>query len=522
MLLVMGLGLALRLAHFHFFIPYFYYLDEIRTVEVALRLFQERTLDPHYSLFTGFTIYLNAAPMFLYFLAEQARAVWQSGSLEPIFAAAKSLNGYDVNLILVCRGVALVAGTGSIYFVYRLGKDFLGARAGLLSSLLFALNPMSITYSHLAKLDSWLTLWVALGLWAANRVMTDGRLRWSVWSGLAMGLGLATKYNYPPLIFAALAHLGRGSREGLTISRTLLERRFLIFLLVAALSAFASSPFWFWDLAENLKTVPWMYLNSRLNSFYHVSDDAWWHDRYFYTLVIYWPFILGMPLAVLSILGFFLHAAATRWNGFLLWSYPAFSLYLVCSQFDGSIAYYWIIFLVPSACIAAVYTVQRVAASPSLPRRALAALLLVLALAWSARAVNSYREYFYGPFEPARPWLEKNIPPAADVVLVSVYFLGPVWGFARSESIWPHLVTEDWLRRRRPDYLLVDTRALGGFRKFYRNLPVAGLFDRIISGRLGYRLIHRFPTEYAFAGYFKALDVEHDTELLVLEREGGP
>ena len=51
------------------------------------------------------------------------------------------------------------------------------------------------------------------------------------------------------------------------------------------------------------------------------------------------------------------------------------------------------------------------------------------------------------------------------------------------------MVTEDWLLKRRPDYLLVDTRALGGFRKFYRKLPVAGLFDRIISGRLGYQVI---------------------------------
>jgi len=518
LLLVLLLGLALRLAHFQFFIPYFYYLDEFRTMHLALRLFQERTLDPHFSLYPGFTIYLNAAAAFLYLLAEHAAAVWHSGSLAPVFAAADRLDDHDVNLILVGRSVALLAGTASIYFVYRLGRDLLGPGGGLLSALFFALNPINITFSHLAKLDGFLPLWIALGFWAAGRVITEGRGRWSFLAGLALGLGLATKYNYPPLIFVALAHLLRGSREGMTVFQSLLDRRLLLFILTAAGAAFATSPYWFWDLAENLKTVPWIYLNSQLNSFYHVSDDAWWHDLYFYTLVIHWPFIMGIPLALLSALGFILYAGATRGKGFLLWSYPPCFMYLIPTALPGSVPYYSFIFLVPFACVAAVYVLKRLFDSPALGRKAFAGFLLGLCLVSSAWSVNSYRDYFFGPFDQARPWLEEHLPESADVVLVSVYFLGPAFHFARSESIWPHLVTEEWLQKRQPDYLLVDTRALGGFRKFYRRLWVAPLFDRLLAGELGYRVLHRFPTRYTGERYFKALDVEHDSELVVLKR----
>ena len=521
LLLVLLLGLALRLAHFHFFIPYFYYLDETRSVELALRLFQERTLDPHFGLYPGFPIYLDAAAFFFYFLIAHAREVWQSGSLEPVLAAARAADGHHVGLILVGRSVALVGGMGAIYFVYRLSKDVLGEGGGLLATLLFALNPMNITYSHLAKLDIWLTLWLVLGFWAAGRFIIEGRMRWAVLAGLSLGLELATKHHYPPLLFAGLALLLRGSREGMTLSRTLLDRRFLAYVLAAAVAAFGTSPFWYWDLAENLKTVGWIYFSSGLMSFYHISDEVWWHDRYFYTLVIYWPFIMGLPLAGLSLLGFVRYAWASRWDGFLIWCYPGFLLFYVSSQTGGSITYYSFIFLVPFAGIVAVYFLQRLAQGASRGRKVLAGLLLAICLAWSALAVNSYRDYFYGPYDQARPWLEEQLPKSADVVMVSVYFLGPAFGLARTESIWPHLVTEDWLKQRRPDYLLVDTRALAGFRKFYRGMPVAPLFDRILKGELGYRVIRRFPTRYAFSGYFQALDLEHDTELVVLKREGG-
>ena len=521
LVLVLGLGLMLRLAHFHFFIPYFYYLDETRTVELSLRLFQERTLDPHSNLYPGFTIYLNALAMFGYFLIAHAREVWQSGSLRPILAAAGGVNGYDAHLILVCRSVALLAGTATIYLVYRLGKEVLGASGGLLAALFFALNPMSITYSHLAKLDSWLTLSLTLAWWAGQRLIREGRMRFAVLAGLGAGLGLATKYHYPPAIFIGLALLLRGSREGMTIFQTLLDRRFLALVLTVVAVAFGTSPFWYWNLAENLKTVGWIYFSSGFMSFYHLSDDAWWHDRYFYTLVIYWPFILGLPLAGLSLLGFARYARASRWDGFLIWFYPVAFLYGLSSQAPGSVTYYSYIFLVPLACIAAVYFIQRLAQGDSLGRKALAGALLALGLIWSALAVNSFRDYFYGPYEQARPWLQERLPQSSDVVLVSPYFLGPVFGFAKTESIWPHLVTADWLQKRRPDYLLVDTRALGGFRKFYRRLPVAPLFDRILKGELGYRVIRRFPTRYAFESYFQALDPEHDTELVVLRRESG-
>jgi len=521
LLLVLLLGLALRLAHFHFFVPYFYYLDEIRSVELALRLFKERTLDPHYNLYPGFPIYLNALAFFFYFLIGNARAVWQSGSLEPVFAAAQAADGFHVGLILTGRGAALLAGTSAIYFVYRLSRDVLGARGGLLATLFFALNPMNITYSHLAKLDSMLVLWIALAYWGGWRLITEGRMRWAVLAGLGAGLSLATKHNYPPAFLTAFALILRGSREGLTIFQTLKDRRFLVLILIVAAVAFGTSPFWYWDLAENLKTVGWIYFSSGLMSFYHISDDAWWHDRYFYTLVIYWPFILGLPLAVLSFLGFARYALASRWDGYLIWFYPLGFLYGVSSHTGGSITYYSFILLAPFACIAAVYFLQRLAQGASLGRQALAGFLLAGCLAWSALAVNSYRDYFYGPYDQARPWLEEHLPKRADVVMVSVYFLGPAFGFARTESIWPHLVTEDWLRQRRPDYLLVDTRALAGFRKFYRRMPVAPLFDRIFRGELGYRVVQRFPTRYAFGGYFQALDLEHDTELVVLEREGG-
>lgn len=95
--------------------------------------------------------------------------------------------------------------------VYLFARDLFGRLAGVVAVAVYALSPELIAHGHLATNDLPAAGFVMTALWCTLRVLRDAepgiRRRWLVGAGLALGAGLATKYQvlaYSPAVAVAV------------------------------------------------------------------------------------------------------------------------------------------------------------------------------------------------------------------------------------------------------------------------------------------------------------------------------
>jgi 4-amino-4-deoxy-L-arabinose transferase-like glycosyltransferase len=102
------------------------------------------------------------------------------------------------------RLVPALAVHGTVLLVYLLGCRVLGELAAFRGAVGLALAPGLASMGRLLLLDSLLTLWTTLALFAAFEAVRGDRLRWSWWliAALACGLGVLTKGPVALLLLA--------------------------------------------------------------------------------------------------------------------------------------------------------------------------------------------------------------------------------------------------------------------------------------------------------------------------------
>ena len=116
------------------------------------------------------------------------------------------LNSWSILLPQALMGVA------SVGVLYRTVRRWFGPAAGLLAGLVLALTPVATLMFRFNNPDAALTLLMILATACALRGMEDGRTRWTVLTGVFVGLGFLAKQLQvllivPPL---ALTHLALG------------------------------------------------------------------------------------------------------------------------------------------------------------------------------------------------------------------------------------------------------------------------------------------------------------------------
>src|SRR4051794_27601793 len=104
-------------------------------------------------------------------------------------AFVKAFGFRPLSLLLpqVLMGVAAVA------LVYDLTRRRFGRSAGFVAGLMLATTPMTVAISRHNNPDALLVLCCVAALWFLVRGLDDGRTRWLVLSGVAIGLGFETK-----------------------------------------------------------------------------------------------------------------------------------------------------------------------------------------------------------------------------------------------------------------------------------------------------------------------------------------
>lgn len=87
----------------------------------------------------------------------------------------------------------------TILLIFKTGKDFFSIRAGLIASLLYALSPLVIIYSHSSWNPNILPFWAMLIIYSLLQAVIDKRYAWFAVTGAA--IGIVIQLHYVALVF---------------------------------------------------------------------------------------------------------------------------------------------------------------------------------------------------------------------------------------------------------------------------------------------------------------------------------
>ncbi|CAM2739887.1 ArnT family glycosyltransferase [Skermania piniformis] len=132
-------------------------------------------------------------------------SLWIPGLAARIFG----MNSWS---LLVPQALMGVASVGLLYLIVKRRH---GLGAGLLAGSALALTPVAALMFRFDNPDALLVLLMIAAVWATDRALETGRLRWMVWTGVFVGFGFLTKQLQVMLVVPALAatYLAFGPRD---------------------------------------------------------------------------------------------------------------------------------------------------------------------------------------------------------------------------------------------------------------------------------------------------------------------
>jgi 4-amino-4-deoxy-L-arabinose transferase-like glycosyltransferase len=117
-------------------------------------------------------------------------------------AASAKVFGFSSLSMLVPQALM---GVAAVALVYDLTRRVFGRPAGFVAGLVLALTPITVAISRHNNPDALLVLLCVAALWCVVRGLADGRTRWLVLAGVAIGLGFETKMAAALIVVPGLA-----------------------------------------------------------------------------------------------------------------------------------------------------------------------------------------------------------------------------------------------------------------------------------------------------------------------------
>lgn len=87
-------------------------------------------------------------------------------------------------------------GIATIYLLYKVGNEWFGRGVGMVSSLLFSLSPLVISYSRSSWNPNLVPFFSTLLLYLCYRVIHYKEWKLTVWIGIVMGIGIQLHYTF--------------------------------------------------------------------------------------------------------------------------------------------------------------------------------------------------------------------------------------------------------------------------------------------------------------------------------------
>ena len=281
-------------------------------------------LNPHFSAYGHLPFYATA--LFSHVLGWLGRTI--GGPLSGLSLADVS----DAGIIQSGRVLSGLADTGTLLFVYLIGRLVYDRSVALLAALLGCFTVLDLEFAHFANVDTYLAFCTTGALYFCVRIARYGRPRDYTWAGAWIGFALACKVSAAPLIVPlVVAHIYRGTerrvelgsaevvRDDVPPGRSADRRRrsqgharralpanpllLLLALAVAVVAVFVTMPYAFIDF-----TNWWSQVWYQLQLAQGIQEQAF--TRKFSGLPAYWyplqqliGWTLGPPLGLAAVAG---------------------------------------------------------------------------------------------------------------------------------------------------------------------------------------------------------------------------
>lgn len=231
-----------RFENISFGLPDTFRPDEEYLVSRAMGF--ETDFNPHFTVYPALQMYVQHAAL--------RTSAWLSDSDRDFrsYIREKGVAGAHLS----GRSVSAALGTLTVPAIYWAAIPVYGPVAALTSAAALSVATIHVRESKYATTDAAATFWLTLALGAMLRVVSDGRIRWSILSGILTGLAIGTKYPAGAVLAGiAVAHVGARWREGRTLWRVFRDLRPWLALYMTILVFILASPYVFLDWAETLK-----------------------------------------------------------------------------------------------------------------------------------------------------------------------------------------------------------------------------------------------------------------------------
>lgn len=233
---IIAAAFIIRVLGINFGLPDTFHADEPNVVNRAVA-FGSGDLNPHYFKIPPLISYL----MFIcygifYFLGKLIGTFTSTEDFAFLFFRDPTI------FYLIGRFIfGVLAGTASVYALYRLVRKYFSQNHALLAATFFAVSFLHVRDSHFIYLDIPLVFVVILSFFPILSILSGGRRRDYIHFGVLAGIAAAIKYNgsfiYVPLLVAHF--LSRGIKGSSIFDINLIVSFFLSAMAFAAGNPFA-------------------------------------------------------------------------------------------------------------------------------------------------------------------------------------------------------------------------------------------------------------------------------------------
>ncbi len=394
-------------------------------------------------------------------------------------------------------------GTLSIPMIFLLGCRLYGKAAGILAALFLSVTVIHVQMSHFFTPDVTLVFFVTAVMYFSAGLMRTGRLRDYLLAGAAAGVGMASKYWAPAVVPILTAHIIRlielkcfswEENKKILLSLILAGLAFFIFSPYVILDAGSAVPKILWWAKKTTGAIPQIWA-------YHFEGTIPW----LFLITDNIPWGLGLPLTVLSGIGFIFLLIRHRKKDILLAAWIIVNFSLIGSWYIKSIRY--ILPLVPFLLLAASGMI--VAAFRRRYFRVAAIAALVFAFVWSGIFSLAFIQIYGVAHSKTRAseWIYKNIPSGSHIAGNHPVPLGPRNNlpdlFEEKQMNFTYLFESDLTPAEKESYLdeflaesdyLVFSDAIWNYFQNARprHYPEKEFLNELFTGRTDFELIKRF------------------------------
>jgi YYY domain-containing protein len=206
---ILLVALALRVYHTDWDQGHLYHPDErfilmtTAAIQLSWPLTVGQIVGPHRTLLPPDFSYSYGT--FAFFLLRLVAAIftWLGNLIPPLGFLA--WNGDLTKLALLARPISALFDVGSVYLIYRIGKQLFGTPTAFLAAGFVTFSVLDVQLSHFYATDTVMTALGIAAIAASLDYLQGGKESSAGWAGVFTGLALATKASAAPILAPVVA-----------------------------------------------------------------------------------------------------------------------------------------------------------------------------------------------------------------------------------------------------------------------------------------------------------------------------